>query len=200
MARRGDRALRVRRSVSRTRTACSRERSGRRADADAHLAVVRRDESAHRARTPEPLVAVDVEVGPVAVHERARVRADAVERSLDRPGDERVHAVGPDRQAARVRRSSTPSASTRGDARRPRPSSSRRRSVTRSSMSHRRAGRAGGVDEDSVEHRAAWCVQRVDAGGRLDRQRTGPVLVVEERAADRRRARPRRSRRAGPSV
>ena len=47
----------------------------------------------------------------------------------------------------------------------------------------RRAGRAGGVDEDRIEHRAAGRVEGVDTVGRLDRD---PHLLVGER--ERRRA------------
>ena len=51
------------------------------------------------------------------------------------------------------------------------------------------AGLRGRVGEDRVEDRAAWCVQRVDPVGGLDRDRQRLVDEVERGAAHRRRPR-----------
>ena len=55
-------------------------------------------------------------------------------------------------------------------------------------VGERRAGRASGIDEERIEHRASRGVQRIDAGGGLDRHGDVAVAIAERRPAHGRRS------------
>ena len=153
---------------------------------DAGLSVVGRDHTGHGVGAEVPLVAVQVQPGPVAVGARARSGARAHGARVHAPRDRRADAIGPDDEAGTrlepvpVGRPGAhtghPPAAVTGDVGDGGPEAELGAGLTR------------GVDEDRIEHGPSRRVQGVDTGGRLDVDGDGLAGVAERGPPDRRRS------------